>query len=59
MLSLFETVVILKYTLGRHDIWWWTISPRRYHPPSTSSQCVDTDNMIYKIYSLLKFTVPK
>ena len=35
---------------------WWTISLQRYHLPS--SQWIDTD-IVYQIYLLLKFTVPK
>ena len=41
-------------SLGRY-LCWWTISPRGY---LSSSQCFDTD-MVYQIYALLKFTVPK
>jgi len=39
-----------------HYLWWWTITPRGYHPPN--SQYFDTA-VVYLIYLWLKFTVPK
>jgi len=38
------------------DIYVFITRPLGYHPPS--SQCFDTD-LVYYIYLLLKFTVPK
>jgi len=35
-----------RASLGRY-LWWWTISPRWYHQPS--SQCFGTD-MVYYIF---------
>jgi len=43
---LFTNIITLDYILN----------PRGYQPPS--SQCFDT-NMVYEIYLLLKFTIPR
>ena len=45
MLILLEEMKKIIYTF------WWTINP-------PSSQCFDID-MIYQIYLLMKFTIPK